>query len=71
MVGQKGLRHRVMSAPPRARLIVIHPQFALGLFERGLDRPAQAAHAYEGGECRRTPAPRSQARKRFASHRVV
>jgi hypothetical protein len=48
-MSQKGLRHMVRPAPPRARLVVIHPQLTLGLFERGLDRPAQAAHAHQGG----------------------
>ena len=48
-MGQKGLRHLVMPAPLRARFVVIHPQVTRGLFERSLDRPAQAAHAHQGG----------------------
>src|SRR5712692_11533073 len=46
---QKGLGHVVMPAPPRARLIVTHPEFALGLFQGRLYWPAQPTDTHEGG----------------------
>jgi hypothetical protein len=46
---QKRLGHVVMPAPPRARLIVIHPEFALGLFQGRLHRPPQPTDAHQGG----------------------
>ena len=46
-MGQKRLGHVVMPAPPRARFVVIHPQFALALQDARLDRPAHAALAHQ------------------------
>ena len=49
MMRQKGLGHMMMPASPRAGFIVIHPQFALGLFQSRLYWPAHATDAYQGG----------------------
>src|SRR5688572_18994050 len=37
----------VMPPPPRARLIVLHAQFALGFFNRRLHRPTQPTDPYQ------------------------
>src|SRR5262245_51823501 len=42
-MGQKGLCHLMMPASVAADFVVIHPQFALGLFDHSFDRPALGA----------------------------
>src|SRR5215211_6427192 len=49
MMRDKGQRHMVMPTHPGPGLVMVHPQFTLGLFNRRLHRPAQARQAHQLG----------------------
>src|SRR5215204_1505546 len=49
MMREKGERHMVMPTHPGPGLVMVHPQFTLGLFNRRLHRPAQARQAHQLG----------------------
>jgi hypothetical protein len=48
-MSEKGQRHMVMPTEPGPGLVMIHPQFALGFLNRGLDRPARACQPHQFG----------------------